>query len=241
MSVAVGERSWLSSLRLISHEEQPIREPVESIRQGTGWFERHGFVVTNAHVVSGASKIEVKLSDGRAFGAQLVVADSVNDLALLSVEGADLPAGLVVSERAVGLAEDIVLLGYPLTHILGESIKVGRGSVSSLTGLGDDVTRIQIDAPVHPGNSGGPVLSNRGEVVGVVVSRLRDGALVRDAGVIAQNLNYAIKASYVRALVDNASAGGPARVIDLRSAVSVAEIVQKAQAAVVQVRCVAPR
>ena len=228
---------WEVPLRLLSHEARLGEEPsLPASSSGTGWIEEHGLVVTNLHVVKGADRIAVDLADGRSLDASLAASDPNNDLALLRISGGDLPIGLATRREPAEVGEDIIALGYPLTRLLGDSLKMGRGSVSSAVGLGGDVTQMQIDAPVHPGNSGGPVLSMDGKVVGVVVARVNDGALLRDAGVIAQNINYAIKASYIEPLWPMVKDRKHVGSVAVARGLAPQDIVKAVQGAVVKVR-----
>jgi S1-C subfamily serine protease len=80
---------------------------------------------------------------------------------------------------------------------------VSRGIISSVTGIRhDDIRTYQIDAAVQPGNSGGPLADERGTVVGVVSARLNGAAVLEEAGASAQNVNYAVKLSYIAAILD---------------------------------------
>ena len=88
----------------------------------------------------------------------------------------------------------IACIGFPIVDIQGFSPKVTRGEISSMNGAGDDPKRWQISAPVEPGNSGGPLLDECGNVVGIVVSKLSPE--------IAQNVNYATKSTYALGLLE---------------------------------------
>ena len=89
-------------------------------------------------------------------------------------------------------------MGYPFGKLLGTGVKLTTGNVSSLTGLVDDVTNMQITAPVQPGNSGGPLLDSSGNIVGVIVARLEKDL----SGNTAQNVNIAIKSNVLQMLLD---------------------------------------
>lgn len=88
-------------------------------------------------------------------------------------------------------------LGYPLVALQGQSQKASFGRVNSLSGIQDDIRFIQIDVPVQPGNSGGPLLDNEGNVVGVVTATLNQLVTLRESGTLPQNVNYAVKSDYV--------------------------------------------
>ena len=95
--------------------------------------------------------------------------------------------------------------GYPLSQVLATSGNFTAGIVTALAGIGDDSRFYQISAPVQPGNSGGPLLDENGNLIGVVSSKLDFLAEIKNAGDIPQNVNFAIKASVVaNFLQDNA-------------------------------------
>ena len=95
----------------------------------------------------------------------------------------------------VDVGEDIWVLGYPLTQVLGNEIKLTNGLVSSKSGYQGDISTYQISAPIQPGNSGGPLFDSKGNIVGII-----------NAGVPgAENVGYAIKTSYLNNLIDSYS------------------------------------
>ena len=128
--------------------------------------------------------------DGLA--ATIIATDEAFDLALLRVSPAPMAEPAQFAEKPARLNSDVTVIGYPLPDLLG-GLNVTRGSVTSLKGIAGDGVRMQISAPVQPGNSGGPVVNAAGQVVGVVVSKL-DAQMVADAtGDIPQNINFAIR------------------------------------------------
>ena len=138
---------------------------------GTAFFFNKNLLVTNYHVVKDTTNFSVVLEDGREFEGVLEGYDADSDLAVISVEGKDLPPGLVIANTVV-LGEPVVGIGYPLG--LQQSITQGIVSglnVDSSFVLGDRSVRLlQIDAPINPGNSGGPLFNCLGEVVGVTMA-----------------------------------------------------------------------
>lgn len=172
---------------------------------GTGWATRSGLIVTNHHVVSGRSTFSVVLPDGRSFSAKVMVADSVNDLALLRLDDQQvvLPA-LPIADRHANIGASVFTLGYPHPDLLGMGAKLSSGLISSETGLVGDPRTYQISVPVQGGNSGSPLMNMSGEVVGVVTSTLSAMALFRWTGEMPQNVSYALKTSYLKALLENA-------------------------------------
>lgn len=129
-----------------------------------------GYVVTNNHVVDGASKLRVKLNDGRAFDAELIGKDSATDIALLKIGAEDLPTLVFGSSDALRLGEWVLAIGSPFD--LQSTITAGIVSAKArnLGAIPNDFSIesfIQTDAAVNPGNSGGALVNTRGELVGI--------------------------------------------------------------------------
>ncbi len=164
---------------------------------GTGFrVDKKGMLITNYHVVKGCSDVKVN-------GNKVVVksTDSRNDLALL--QGS--PSSLIPyfrAGRSVRLGDDIIIAGYPLQSVLGSGLNVTTGTVASLSGLGNNTSRMQITAPINSGNSGGPVFDNSGRIVGVVVSKINTTKAREILGEDIQGANFAIKGSVVRSFLD---------------------------------------
>jgi serine protease Do len=134
---------------------------------GSGFVvDPSGYIVTNDHVVDGASSIEVTLSDGRSFPAKLVGSDSETDLALIKIEASGLPTIPLGSSSSLKIAEPVMAIGNPfgLDHTVTVGIISGTGRVIG-AGRYDDF--LQTDAAINPGNSGGPLINTRGEVIGI--------------------------------------------------------------------------
>jgi parallel beta-helix repeat protein len=155
---------------------------------GTGFVvSADGKIATNYHVIAGASKIFVKLPDGRTIGTERVVAfDKRVDLAILQVEGVSLPPLSLDDGEAVVVGQEVCVMGSPL----GLEQSFGTGVVSAKRVL-DGFEWIQITAPISPGNSGSPVMTRSGTVIGVATFTTREG----------QNLNFASSVKYLRMLL----------------------------------------
>jgi S1-C subfamily serine protease len=177
-----------------------LPEPlVGATSSGSGFFVgKQGYFITNAHVVEGGKKFSVYHS-GRSLNAELIQVSKVADLALLKVTAA--VPGIEIAEEEAEAGQDVFAVGYPNPEIQGIEVKVTKGVISSSKGFQDDATRYQIDAAVQPGNSGGPLCDSSGRLVGVVVSGLNQIAVASRTGSIPQNVNYAIKASEVNAIL----------------------------------------
>ena len=167
---------------------------------GTGFFvSSNGYIITNYHVVDGARNIKVTKVNGdsyKKYSAKVEVSDTQNDLAIIKITDPSfstigtLPYAFKFSSANVG--EDCFVLGYPLVSTMGTDIKLTNGIISSRTGFNGSVSEYQMSAPVQPGNSGGPLFDKNGNVIGVVCAK--------HAG--AENAGYAVKASYIRNLVE---------------------------------------
>jgi S1-C subfamily serine protease len=101
----------------------------------------------------------------------------------------------------VGLGDEVFTIGFPNLDVQGASPKYTDGKVSSLSGMEDDPSQYQISVPVQPGNSGGALVAENGGVVGVVRARMDDLASIARSGAVPQNVNYAVKVKYLRALL----------------------------------------
>ncbi len=168
---------------------------------GSGFFvSTQGHVITNHHVVAGCQTVEAVRS-GNKYDAQIVAKDNINDLALIKIDK-KIDNPLSVSQMNPELLQDIYVAGYPFGKALGDSIKVTKGIVSSLSGLNNNYSNIQIDAAIQPGNSGGPILDANGNVVGVAVAKLDLKGVVEQYGVVPENTNFGIKSTAVRNLAE---------------------------------------
>jgi S1-C subfamily serine protease len=157
---------------------------------GTGFYvSESGHIVTNWHVAKDCRVLQT------ANGAPLrvIASDAAVDLALLQVSGIRPGATASFSQADAVLGESIIVFGFPLTGLLASSGNLTTGIVSATAGLHDNPRHLQISAPVQPGNSGGPLLDQSGNVVGVVVAKLDAATAASLMGDIPQNVNFAIK------------------------------------------------
>ena len=135
--------------------------------EGTGFFvSADGYLLTNNHVVAGADEVTVTLLDERTFDARVVGTDPNTDIALVKVDGDDLPWVTLGSSEAARVGDRVVAIGNPfgLSHTVTEGIVSAKGRV---LGAGPYDDFLQTDASINPGNSGGPLFNLRGEVVGI--------------------------------------------------------------------------
>jgi S1-C subfamily serine protease len=179
---------------------------IASQSSGTGWVT-HGLIATNHHVIDGYSRIRVHLADGRDVRAWVLATDAENDLALLSVSE-PLPAGLPLAAEEAPMGSAVYTLGYPHPDIMGRNAKLTTGVVNARTGIRDDPRHYQVSVPVQAGNSGGPLLDERGQVIGLVTSKLSASAVYGATGDLPQNVNYAVKVEFLRQLLQSHARGG---------------------------------
>jgi len=161
-----------------------------------------GLLLTAFHVVKDAKEIAVSCPESGKANASVEQFSQANDLAILRVAEGKTPTYLSIAEqKATGLGEQVLTIGYPAPNVLGREAKLTNGVISSLSVAGD-VTYMQISVPVHPGNSGGALINESGEVVGVVVATASTLPFLRETGTLPQNVSWAVKAAFAVPLFD---------------------------------------
>lgn len=182
-------------------EEVVPEEDLEITASGTGFFiSKNGYAVTNNHVVSGCEKVTAKIA-GETKVAKIIDYDKINDLSLLNLN-LNNTKSLNLSMKDPYLLQDIIAAGFPYGDTFSSSLKVTKGVVSSLSGLGNDSSKVQIDASIQPGSSGGPLINLSGNVVGVTVSRLKDDLTKEIFDALPQNVNFGIKLSVLKTFLN---------------------------------------
>jgi S1-C subfamily serine protease len=163
--------------------------------------------------------------------------DPGNDLALIQVTPPKSPdfEPVRITNKATRLGEEVVALGYPLRGVLGDGLNVTTGTISALSGLGNDSTRLQFTAPIQPGNSGGALVDRTGALVGIVASKLSDAEALKGGGFVPQGVNFAIRKEIAIAFLQ--AHGVALEPSEDGTYTTVADIAQQAQRSVAPVVC----
>ncbi len=171
-------------------------------KNGTGFFvSRDGLIVTNHHVIKAAQESSVTTPSGESFKAEVVSASASADLALLRSPYQTKNFLTFARPSSTRLGDDVFTLGFPATEVLGNEVKYTDGSISSLSGFQNDATFYQISVPLQPGNSGGPLVNQDGNVVGLVTAVAAVAEFYRATGSLSQNVNWAVKGAYASLLL----------------------------------------
>ena len=181
-----------------------LAEPATTFeRGGTGFLiDGKGYLITSAHVVRGATRIEVQNSLGE-YDARIIQLDPTADLAVLKIEDTSyhafngLPYGISKTDGELG--EDLFILGYPRPEIV-----YGKGYLSAATGFEGDTTEFELTIAANPGNSGTPVLNNDGQVIGILTSSQHN----------AQGMVFAVRARNIFRAIDSIRADSNLQKVD---------------------------
>jgi uncharacterized protein len=199
------------SAEFVPKKEKPGSNPANSAPStkpsftGTGFFiTDDGYLISNYHVVKDAAKVRLITSAG-LIDAKVVSVDAANDLALLKATGKFLSLPIVAS-RTASLGGTVATVGFPNIGLQGFSPKLAKGEIASLSGVGDDARYFQISVPVQPGNSGGALVDEFGNVVGIVSAKLDASVALASSGSLPENVNYAVKSSLLLSFLESVPA-----------------------------------
>ena len=212
------ERERIAKLEKEAEEKRKQKELEDKYKpvaawNGTGFFVSSlGHIITNSHVVEDSSLKTVNgkcdtmnaYLDNKLYETEILSQDRLNDLALLKIKNDEkiINYASFRNEEPI-LGEDITTLGFPFGKTISSKIKLTSGVVSSLSGLGDEFTRMQIDAALQPGNSGGPIFDSYGNVIGVAVAKAGIFYFLEKFGTLPENMNFGIKPSVVKTFLQS--------------------------------------
>ena len=172
-------------------------EKIVAASSGTGFYVSHeGHIISNHHVIEGCNTVKLTFR-GKELLADVLAVDKMNDLAILKANLTPSKVFSIATEDA-SLLEDIIIAGYPLGKRVSAAIKTSKGSITALAGYGDNYSEFQTDAALNQGNSGGPIMDQKGNVVGVAVANYG-----KEVGI--ESFNFGIKSSTLKTF---ASANG---------------------------------
>ncbi len=175
--------------------KKPKNEKFIAAASGTGFFvSRKGHIITNYHVIEECDANKLTFN-GKEIETDTLAIDKVNDLAILK---ANIKPKKIypVSIEDVSLLEDVIIAGYPLGKKVSAAIKTSKGSITALAGYKDNFSEFQTDAALNQGNSGGPIMNQKGNVVGVAVANYG-----KKEGV--ESFNFGIKSSTLRTFANS--------------------------------------
>ncbi len=161
---------------------------------GTGFYTSENIIVTNYHVIEGCDYLTINYQEK----ISILKLDEVNDLAILKSNKKN--SSFLTLSNDVAIGEAIYVGGFPHNLELG-NFNFTVGNVSSLSGISRNFSEFQFTAPIQPGNSGGPILNNKGGVVGITVSSLDDVYFLTESGTVPQNANFGIKVSILKEIM----------------------------------------
>lgn len=203
---AADIKKCLDDATEFSTKEPVSKDNVITNSTGTGFaISQDGLIVTAHHVVKDASSIKIHLNNGSIVKAKTYKSDPSNDIAILKIDVSTTNYLPIAPLRATKTGERVFTIGFPMSSVLGQEAKYTEGVISALSGIEGAASFLQITVPVQPGNSGGPLVNEDGYVVGIISSSAAILPFLANTGTIPQNINWAVKADYLRPLIDSPS------------------------------------
>jgi len=178
------------------------------VTTGTGFlFSSSDYVITSYHVVHGSKSISVRMINGERINATVAIKDTNNDIAILKLSKSPRSRQNIITlgdSSSVRTGDRVFTYGFPLVDLLGnKEPRYSEGFVNSLSGISNDPRVFQVSIPIQPGNSGGPVFNEKGELIGIATSSIDPVQIRKVFGGTPQNVNFAIKSSYINSLLPN--------------------------------------
>ena len=167
---------------------------IKSLGFGTGFvISDQGHIITNNHVVNGCEYIQVKYSDGSQERANILFTDSLNDLAVIKVDTKQTVIATFPATANYRVGDDVIAFGFGLAGELSKSGVLTTGTISALSGWGDDSRYLHITATIQHGNSGGPLSDNKGNIIGINTSGIDMIGYYKSHGQSAEAASFSVK------------------------------------------------
>ena len=183
---AIADATPIKPKKKKPKKQTPDDDKILPASSGSGFFvTRAGHLVTNYHVIEECDAVKISFK-GQEIQADTIAIDQFNDLAIIKTK-INPTKVFPVSNKDVSLLQDIIVAGFPLGKKISAAIKTHKGSVSAIAGIGDNYSNFQTDATINHGNSGGPILTQKGNVIGVAVQLIPPDK--------AQNIFFGVKSS----------------------------------------------
>ncbi len=192
----------------ISNSSSSLQINTGDVATGTGFlFSSSDYAITSYHVVHGAKSISVRMINGERINATVAIKDTNNDIAILKLSQSPRSRQNIITigdSSSVRTGDRVFTYGFPLVDLLGnQEPRYSEGFINSLSGISNDPRLFQVSIPIQPGNSGGPVFNEKGELIGIATSSIDSIQTQKVFGSIPQNVNFAIKSSYINSLLPN--------------------------------------
>ena len=192
----------------VNNSSSPLEIKTGDNATGTGFmFSSSDYVITSYHVVHGSKSISVRLTNGERIDATIAVKDTNNDIAILKLSKSPTSRQNIITlgdSTSVKTGDRVFTYGFPLVDLLGhQEPRYSEGFVNSLSGISNDPRLFQVSIPIQPGNSGGPIFNEKGELIGIATSSIDSVQTQKVFGATPQNVNFAIKSSYINSLLPN--------------------------------------
>jgi S1-C subfamily serine protease len=182
-----------------NQQSQPRKEKLAY--SGTGFsVTDSGHIATNYHVIDDCREINI-VSEGTSYVGQLIDQDKENDIAIIKTNKTD-SRPLSLSNSPPKLLEEVYVAGFPFGEKFGGTVKVTKGIVSATTGMGDNSSEFQFDAAIQPGNSGGPILNENGDVIGITFATLNREYMFKEYGTIPEGTNFGVKIDILKSMLE---------------------------------------
>jgi S1-C subfamily serine protease len=183
-------------------EASPLPPTRKTKSQGTCFaVTPDGGVLTAYHIVENGKEIWVTFANGQRERASVEQLAMTVDIAFLRVNRKAEFYLPLASTHTATVGQRVFTIGFPATAMLGFEPKFTDGSISALSGPGGEASFMQVTVPIQPGNSGGPLMNDRGEVLGIITSTAAIGPFLASTGSLPQSVNWAVKADYAMPLV----------------------------------------